>query len=219
MPVKVLLVRQDRLMFEGLVSILADRPNLEVLGVASSASDAVEKAALLQPDVVVMDVGLSDSEGWQACEHIRRRLPDIAVLFLSADVSDDAMERAVAAGAAGYLSTEVSTDEVVEAIARLAEGELLVTAAALGRLMRQGREDAGPAAASVPLNDAERAVLTRMAAGLHNWEIAEQLGLQPSAVRGRVRSLLEKLGVHSRAQAVDSARRAGLIGEAAGAAS
>ena len=219
MPIKVLLVREDRLMFEGLVSILADRPNLEVLGVASSASDAVEKAVLLQPDVVLMDVGLSDAEGWRACELIRGRLPDIAVLFLSADVSDDAMERAVAAGAAGYLSTEVSTDDVVDAIARLAEGELLVTAATLGRLMRQKGDEAALPAASVPLSEAERAVLTRMAAGLHNWEIAAQLGLQPAAVRGRVRAVLEKLGVHSRAQAVDSARRAGLIGEAAGATS
>lgn len=206
-------------MFEGLVSILADRPNLEVLGVASSASDAVEKAVLLQPDVVLMDLRLSDAEGWQACELIRSRLPDVAVLFLSADVSDEAMERAVAAGAAGYLSTEISTDEVVEAIARLAEGELLVTAATLGRLLRQGGEDAGLPAPSIPLSEAERAVLTRLAAGMPNWEIAEQLGVQPAVVRGRVRTVLEKLGVHSRAQAIDSARRAGLIGEAAGAAS
>jgi DNA-binding NarL/FixJ family response regulator len=215
-PAKVLLVRQDRLMFEGLVAILSDRPNLDVLGVASSAADAVEKSLLLQPDLVLMDMQLSDAEGWQVCERIRSRLPNVAVLFLSADTRDDAMERAVTAGAAGYLSTEVSTNELVDAINRLAEGELLVTAATLARLQRQGRgEDSETPTPAAPLSQPEREVLIRIAANLDNWAIAEQLGVEPAKVRALVRTVLEKLGAHSKAQAIDSARRAGLIDETA----
>ena len=214
MPVKVLLVRQDRLMFEGLISILADRPNLEMLGVASSARDAVEKAVLLQPDLVLMDVQLSDADGWQACESICRRMPNVAVLFLSADVTDEAMERAVAAGAAGYLSTEAPADEVVDAIARLADGELLVTASTLARMQRQdGDTDKEAPAPALELSAEDRLILEPIAAGIPNSEIAETLGLDPAEVRRRVRNLLEKLGVHSKVQAVDSARRAGLIAE------
>ncbi len=212
-PVKVLLVREDRLMFEGLLSILSDRPNLDVLGVASSVADAVEKSVLLKPDLLLMDVRLSDGDGWQACRQVRSRLPNVAVLFLSADLSDDAMERAVAAGAAGYLSTDASASEVVDAIARLADGELLVTTATLARLLRQGNGDGdeGPAPAQ-HLIGPEREVLKRMARDMDNSDIAAELAVEPAEVRGRVRGVLEKLGVHSKAQAVESARRAGLIG-------
>jgi two-component system response regulator DevR len=217
-PIKVLLAQQDRLMFEGLMSVLSEHTELDLVGVATSAADAVEKSLVLKPDVVVMDVRLSDSDGAHACERIRNRMPDVAVLFLSADVSGDSMERAVMAGAAGYLSSDVSTTELVNAIQKLADGEMLVTASTLARMLR-GRQapsfEGDSPAPAVPLSKLEREVLTRLALAMPNADIAAELETGPAEVRGLVRGVLEKLGVHSRMQAVEAARRAGLIGEGA----
>ena len=205
-------------MFEGLVSVLGDRRGIEVVGVASSAADAIEKSNLLEPDLVLMDTRLSDADGWQACARIREKRPDVAVMFLAADVSDGAIERAVLAGAAGYLSTEVSATELMDAIVKLAEGEMLVTASTFARLLRERTTALTDAPApGVQLSRPEREVLARMAGGMDNSHIAEELHIDPGQVRSLVRAVLEKLGVHSKAQAVDSARRAGLFGDTAGA--
>lgn len=205
-------------MFEGLVSVLGDRHGIEVVGVASSAADAIEKSKLLEPDLVLMDTSLSDADGWQACARIREERPDVAVMFLTADVNDVAIERAVLAGAAGYLSTEVSATELMDAIVKLAEGEMLVTTSTFARLLRERTTALTEAPApGVQLSRPEREVLARLAGGMDNSHIAEELHIDPGQVRSLVRAVLEKLGVHSKAQAVDSARRAGLVGDTAGA--
>ncbi len=216
-PIRVLIVEHDRLMFEGLVSLLGDQEGLEVLGVASSAADAVDKSMHLRPDLVLMDVRFPDGDGAQICERIRSRLPNTAVLFLSADTNEATVERAVMAGAAGYVSTQISVAELVGAIKRLAEGELLVTAAVLARLLRQGEiQPIDPDAPSAPeLTGREREIVTLLASGRDNIAIAAELEIEPATVRWHVRSLLEKLGVHSKAQAVDSARRMGLVDDSA----
>lgn len=211
--IRVLLVNSERLMFEGLVSVLADYEDLEVVGVAISAVDAVEKAKLLKPDLLVIDMHLGDSNGAQACEQVRAAVPGTAVLFLSPEVGNVSMERAVQAGAAGYLSTGVSTDELVAAIRKLADGEMLVTTSVLTRLMREGPtfEESEAPAPSSQLTARERDLLARIARGEQNADIARELGLERAAVRSDVRAVLEKLGVHSKVQAVDAARRAGLL--------
>jgi len=216
-PIRMLIVQHDRLMFEGLVSLLGDQEGLEVLGVASSAADAVDKSMHLRPDLVLMDVRFPDGDGAQICERIRSRLPNTAVLFLSADTNEATVERAVMAGAAGYVSTQISVAELVGAIKTLAEGELLVTAAVLARLLRQGEiQPTDPDAPSAPeLTGREREIVTLLARGRDNIAIAAELEIEPATVRGHVRSLLEKLGVHSKAQAVDSARRMGLVDDSA----
>jgi DNA-binding NarL/FixJ family response regulator len=217
-PVKVLIAREDRLMFEGLVSVLGDRRDLEIVGVASSAADAIEKSKVLDPDLVLMDTRLSDSDGWAACERIRAKRPNVAVMFLSTDTSEGAIEKAVLAGAAGYLSTDASTTELVDAIRKLADGEMLVTSSTLARLMRDRPAlDLDAPKPRLELSRPEREVLARMAGGMDNSHIAEELHIDAGQVRSLVRAVLEKLGVHSKAQAVDSARRAGLVGDTAGA--
>jgi len=201
-------------MFEGLISLLSEHAEIDMVGVASSAADAEEKSLVLKPDVAVMDVRLTDSDGAHACERLRSRTPNLAVLFLSADVSSDSMERAVMAGAAGYLSSEVSTAELVAAIKNVADGEMLVTASILARMLR-GRQapsfDGGSPASALQLSPAERRVLTRLTLAMSNADIAKDLDIGPAEVRGLVREVLEKLGVHSRTQAIDAGRQAGLI--------
>ena len=111
-------------MFEGLVAILSGYQELEVLGVASSSADAVEKAKVLAPDVLLMDMHLAGAGGPETCERVLAAKPAPAVLFLAADDSAAAMDRALQAGAAGFLSTGVPTHELVATIERLAGREV-----------------------------------------------------------------------------------------------
>ena len=123
-PVKVLVAHTDRLMFEGLVAILSSYEDLDVLGVASSAPDAVEKSKVLEPDVLLMDMHLAGADGPETCEQVLAAAPGTAVLFLSADDDSISMQSAVKAGAAGFLSTAVPTSELVATIRRLSGHEV-----------------------------------------------------------------------------------------------
>ncbi|TME95809.1 MAG: response regulator transcription factor [Chloroflexi bacterium] len=213
--VTLLLVEDYRLMFEGLSSILAEYPDFNVVGVATSVKDAVEKAVLLKPDLVLMDYRLPDGDGVQATERIRVNLPDTAILFLSSETSESAVMRAVEAGASGFVSKAATAEELVGAIRQAAAGEFLLETATMARLLearRQIQDRPGqPAEAPRRLTPREQEVLRLLAGGLDNGEIATHLGIEYGAVRTNVRGALEKLGAHTRAQAVAAAGRAGLL--------
>jgi DNA-binding NarL/FixJ family response regulator len=177
--------------------------------------EAVEAAGALCPQVVLMDFRLPDGTGADATERIRREHPEVAVLFLSADASDDSMIRAVDAGACGYVSKAASAEELTTAIRRAGDGEFLLPATTMSRLLARQREARRTEAERERLNEEltsrEREVLDMMAAGLDNYDIAEQLGIGYGTVRSHVRGVLEKLGARSRLQAVALARENGLI--------
>jgi DNA-binding NarL/FixJ family response regulator len=213
--INVLLVEDHRLMFEGLTSLLAEYPDLNVAGVATSVADAVEKALLLKPDLVLMDYRLPDGDGAQASERIRAKLANTVILFLSADPSEAAMIRAIEAGASGYVSKSAPAEELVSAIRRAAEGEYLLEAATMARLLEQRKtpqsQNSGQPEVDHELTSREKEVLVLLARGLDNAKIASELGVAVGVIRNNVRSALGKLGAHSRAQAVANARRAGIV--------
>lgn len=214
MTIDILLVEDDRLMFEGLAILLGDEPGMRVVGVATTGAEAVEKAQLLKPDVVLMDYHLPDGDGTAPSEKIRGLLPDTAILFLSADASEGALQRAVEAGASGYISKAAPADELTASIQRAADGEFLLEAATVVRLNEQRRRAQRPSQQSrrtQRLTAPEQDVLARMAEGLDNGQIAEALHIGQAAVRGHVHRILEKLGSHSKVQALAAARQAGLI--------
>jgi two-component system response regulator DevR len=213
--INILLVEDHRLMFEGLSSLLSEYGDINILGVATTVADAVAKASLLKPDLVLMDYRLPDGDGAQASERIRATLPDTAVLFLSADPSEASMMRAVEAGASGYVSKAASAEELVGSIRKAAEGEFLLEAATMARLLEQRRQSQQRATEQKrlirDLTPRERDVLKLMARGLDNYQIAEELGIGYGTVRGHVRGVLEKLGSHTRLHAVAEARKAGWV--------
>ncbi len=213
--ITVLLVEDHRLMFEGLSSLLAEYPDMNVIGVATTVADAVQKAALLKPDLVLMDFRLPDGDGAQASERIRAAQPETAVLFLSADPSESAMMRAVEAGGSGFVSKAASAEVLVNSIRKAAAGEFLLEAATMARLLenkrRTAKDESVKAQISSELTAREKDVLRLMGRGLDNFAIAEELRIGYGTVRGHVRGVLEKLGAHSRLQAVAEARKAGLI--------
>lgn len=214
-PITVLIVEDHRLMVEGLASLLGEVPELRVVGTAGSVREAIEAARTLQPQVVLMDFRLPDGEGPEAAERIRHDQPEVAVLFLSADVSDEAMMRAVDAGACGYVSKAATAEELTNAIRRAGEGEFLLPAATMSRLLARQREarrsEAVRERLAEELTSREREVLRMMASGFDNYDIAEKLGIGYGTVRSHVRGVLEKLGARSRLQAVAMARETGLI--------
>ena len=202
-------------MVEGLSSLLGEVPNVKVVGTAGTVKDAVEAARALDPHVVLMDFRLPDGNGAEATERIRKEHPEVAVLFLSADISDDAMMQAVDAGACGYVSKAASADELTSAVLRAAEGEFLLPAATMSRLLQRQREARKAQVArdrlAEELTPREHDILKMMASGLDNYDIADKLGIGYGTVRSHVRGVLEKLGARSRLQAVALARDSGLI--------
>jgi len=214
-PITILIVEDHRLMAEGLASLLGETPELKVVGTAGSVQEAVTVARSLHPQVVLMDFRLPDGNGAEATQRIKRESPEVAGLFLSADISDDAMMQAVDAGACGYVSKAATAEELTTAIRRAGEGEFLLPAATMSRLLGRQREARRSAAArekiAEELTTREHEVLKMMAAGLDNYDIAEKLGIGYGTVRSHVRGVLEKLGARSRLQAVALARETGLI--------
>jgi two-component system response regulator DevR len=213
--INVLLVEDHRLVFEGLSSLLAEFPDINVMGVATTVSDAVAKTTLLKPDLVLMDYRLPDGDGAQAGEKIRSTMPETAIVFLSAETSETSMMRAIESGASGYVSKAATAEVLVNSIRKAASGEFLLEAATMARLLDQRRQTQEGASRqqkpNVELTAREHDVLRLMGRGLDNFDIAQELGISNGAVRGQVRGLLEKFGVHSRLQAVAAARKAGLI--------
>lgn len=213
--INILLVEDHRLVSEGLSSLLSEYPDLSVTGIAATVTDAVDQASRVKPDLVLMDYRLPDGDGAQATEKIRDRLPDTAVLILSAELSEATMARAVEAGACGFVSKTASADDLVDAIRRAADGEFLLEAGTMARLLERQRQaqrqESERLAVGAGMTNREREVLRLLAKGMDNFEVAAELGIGYGTVRTHVRSVLEKLGSHSRLQAVAIARQAGLV--------
>jgi DNA-binding NarL/FixJ family response regulator len=142
-PTTVLIVQGNRLMMEGLAVLLGEEPDLEVVGTAGSVKEAIEEVQALSPRVVLMDGELPDGDGAEAARRIRQEHPDMAVLFLTADATNDGMMRAVDAGASGYLSKAATTAELFAAIKRAAEGEFLLSNAVMSHLVARQAEVGG----------------------------------------------------------------------------
>jgi len=214
-PIAVLVVDDHRLVAHALTSLLSEHPEVRVVGTAGSVEEAVATGAALRPDVVLMDFRLPDGDGTLAARRLREQNSEVAVLFLSAEHSDEAMLKAVEAGACGYISKDTGPAELVAAIRRAADGEFLLPAATMSRLLGRQREVRRQQAEQQRLLDEvtprEAQILRLMAAGADNRAIAAQLGIAYGTVRTHVRSLLEKLDSSSRLQAVSTARERRLV--------
>jgi two-component system nitrate/nitrite response regulator NarL len=213
--ITVLLVEDHLLVAEGLAAMLRATGDLQVVGTAATTAEAIRLAADQQPDVVVMDSHLPDGAGAEIAVRIRERQPRVAIVFLSADESEVAMIAAVRAGACAYLPKSRATADVIDAVRRAAEGEMLIPAAQLARLLSRSHEMARDEDERqrllVSLTRREMEVLALMAEGLDNRAVAAELGIGFSTVRGHVQNILEKLDAHSKLEALACAARHGLL--------
>jgi two-component system, NarL family, response regulator DevR len=206
---RVLVVEDHPVVAEGLIALLGAEAQLTVIGYAPSVADAARVAENQPVDVAIVDFRLPDGTGADAAQRVREHWPEAAVVFLSADESDQALLAAVEAGASGYLIKSAAGPQIAEAVRRVADGEMLISASKLASLLGRRREVAGQdrdrARQLASLTEREYEVLQLMTQGMDNREIASRLSVAYPTVRSHVRKVLEKLGARSRLEAVAKA--------------
>jgi DNA-binding NarL/FixJ family response regulator len=208
MPIRVLVVDDHRVVRRGLVLVLGEDSELEVVGEAGDGSEALQLAQALRPDVVLMDIVMPVVDGIAATAAILRDLPDTKVLALTSTLGDHTAVEAVRAGAVGYLLKDATPEEVCRAVKAAAAGTPQLAPGAAAQLMRElapavSEASARAAVASLPepLTEREAAVLHLLGQGRSNREIAEALTIGESTVKTHVHHVLTKLGVQTRTQA------------------
>jgi two-component system response regulator DevR len=200
---RILIVDDHEVVRLGLRALLDRHPDFEVVGEASTADEAVIKTLDRQPDVVVMDIRLPGGSGIEACEQIVAQAPECKVIMLTSYAEDEMLFNAIRAGAAGYVLKQIGSAELVRAIETVGRGESLLDPALTSRVFAEVRRAAvaAEAAAFSELTPQELNVLSGIASGKTNREIAEILHLSPGTVRNYVSNILSKLDVSNRAEA------------------
>jgi DNA-binding NarL/FixJ family response regulator len=208
-----LLVADDHPAFRrGLELMLADVDDIEIVGEAQTGLHAVELAAELSPDVILMDLRMPGLDGIEATRRVTRLSSAPAVLVLTMFEDDDSVFAAMRAGARGYLLKGAEQDEIVRAIRAVAAGEAIFGPEIAQRVIAYFASGTGTAAAFPALTQREREVLDLVAAGKGNATIAHELMISLKTVRNHVSNIFTKLQVSDRSAAVVKARRAGLGG-------
>jgi DNA-binding NarL/FixJ family response regulator len=203
MPLRVVLVDDHEVVRNGIKALLAETPDVSVVGEAGTVKDAIERALWARPDVVIMDVRLPDGSGIEATREIRAKLPNTQVLMLTTFADDEALFASIMAGAAGYVLKQIKGADLVRAVLTVGRGESLldpaVTKGVLDRL-RKGKhlmKDERLARLSAQ----EERILEMIADGKTNNEIGQKLHLAEKTVKNYVTSILSKLEVARRAEA------------------
>jgi DNA-binding NarL/FixJ family response regulator len=208
-----ILVAEDHPLFrKGMVSLLTSVPEFEVVGEAASGEEAVERAAQLQPDVVLMDLQMPNVNGIEATRRILQVSPSIRVLVVTLFEDDDSVFMALRAGARGYVLKDADEEEMVLSIRAVGKGEAIFSPAIAERVLAYfaGPKPSAPPQVFPTLTDREREILNLIAQGHPNPSIARQLHLSTKTVGNYVSNIFTKLQVADRAQAIIRAREAGL---------
>ncbi|WP_312888026.1 response regulator transcription factor [Nonomuraea rhodomycinica] len=211
-PIRVLLADDHPVYRDGLAVLLGSIPGVEVVGTAATGREAVERAAALQPDIVVMDVTMPDLDGIEATRRVVADSPHIGVLMLTMSEEDATLFAAMRAGARGYLLKGANQAEIVRAIQAVAHGEAIFGPTVARRVAEyfSAPAPATEEALFPQLTPREREILSLIAAGRSNPQIASALFLSPKTVRNNVSNIFAKLHVADRTEAIVRARDAGL---------
>ncbi|HET7015932.1 MAG TPA: response regulator transcription factor [Streptosporangiaceae bacterium] len=221
-PVRVLVADDQQLIRDGIASLLAIQPGIEVVGTARDGQEAVDKAVALEPDVVLMDVRMPGCDGTQAAALLRREMPACQVVMLTTFDDEEYVVQALRAGAAGYLLKDLPATELASALRLAHAGIAQFGAQAAGRLASALAGHKAPASGDVngdtisgapdpPLTAREVDVLRLVARGATNREIAARLFLSEGTVKNHISRILTRLSLRDRTQAAIYARDRGLI--------
>ena len=209
---KIIICDDQAVVRDGLEMLLTLEKDIEVLGTAQDGDEAVELVSKNQPDLILMDLKMPGMNGIEATRQIRAKFPEVKVLVLTTYDDDEWVFDAIRAGASGYLLKDTPREEVVKAIHGTVEGKSFVDPAVAGKLMGKvaSRQTQPSSLLTDKLTEREADVLSLLAKGLSNAEIAGQLHLSEGTVRNHVSAILDKLGVSDRTQAAVIAIRHGL---------
>jgi two-component system nitrate/nitrite response regulator NarL len=213
--VRILVVQDHPLLATAIARVLDKEEDLSVVGIARRGDEAAVLAARENPAVVLMDFKLPDLSGPAAAARIRSAVPSAAIVFHSAEESEDALLDAIDAGAIAYLTKAATADQIIEAVRRASIGEVLIPVGLFAKAIARQRKAVTLKQARAKLlaefTPRELDVLGLLAEGLDTATLATRLGIAPHTVEWHVSHLIEKLRVHSKLQAVIAAARAGLI--------
>jgi DNA-binding NarL/FixJ family response regulator len=208
---KVLIVDDQRVIREGLATIVSAFSDTEVVGMAADGREALALVAERDPDVVLMDLRMPNLDGVAASSAIHERHPTVAVVVLTTFADDESVIAALTAGAVGYLTKDASRDDIRRALEAAHAGQSVLDPAAQATLLKAARHTPARAAALPDdLTERETEVLTLIAEGLTNAEIAERLFVAETTVKTHVNRIFAKTGSRDRAQAAVYAHRHGL---------
>ncbi len=204
--IRVFLVDDHEVVRRGVCELLESADDLEVVGEAGTAAEALQRVPATSPDVAVLDVRLPDGTGVEVCRDLRSLIPALRCLMLTSFNDDEALFGAIMAGASGYVLKEVRGSDLVESIRRVAAGQSLLDPLVTARVLERLRNPPADAL-TASLSSQESTILSHLADGLTNRQIAEQMYLAEKTVKNYVSNVLAKLGMNHRTQAAVYAAR------------
>ncbi|GAA1899218.1 response regulator [Streptantibioticus ferralitis] len=218
-PIRVFLLDDHEVVRRGLHDLLDVEPDIEVVGEAGTAEQALSRGPALRPDVAVLDVRLPDGDGITVCRELRSQLPRLSCLMLTSFDDDDALLDAIMAGASGYVLKQIKGSDLVSAVRTVASGQSMLDPHTTARLMSSLRDDGQEHRQDetlAVLTPREREILVLIGEGLTNRQIGQRLFLSEKTIKNHISRLLAKLGVERRIQAAvlaTEAAKAGAHGE------
>lgn len=212
-PIRVFIADDNRLLREGLASMLAEQEDIIVVGSAESGRSALEQIASTNPDVALVDIGMPDKDGLDVTQVLHKDLPSVKVIILGMPDLTDEIVACIEAGAAGFVLKEASFDYLVESIHSVQRGEPFCSPRMAASLFSRVAELAGERVPknSTKLTPREVEVINKIAEGLSNKEVARQLFIEVQTVKNHVHNILDKLQLHNRLEAVQYARERKLL--------
>jgi DNA-binding NarL/FixJ family response regulator len=206
-PIRVFLLDDHDVVRRGLRDLLEAEDDLEVVGEADSAEQAVRRIGALRPDVAVLDVRLPDGDGVEVCRDVRSANPEVACLMLTSFSDDEALFDAVMAGAAGYLLKQVRENDLASAVRTVAAGGSLLDPATVQNVLNRVRSGSEDDQRLGVLTAQERKIFDLIGRGLTNRQIGDEVFLAEKTVKNYVSSVLMKLGMERRTEAAAYAAR------------
>ena len=214
MTIRLLLVDDHAVVRSGLRMLLEHETDIEIVGEAGTAHETLALVEQLQPDVVLMDIGLPDKSGIEATQEIKLRWPQVAVVALTIHEDEEYFFKMLQAGASGYVPKRAAPEELLTAVRSAAAGEIYLYPSLAKLLVKDfltGSREASSAGTLDELTEREQEVLAYVAEGSSNPEIAEALTISPKTVARHRENIMSKLNLHSRSDLVKYAIRKGII--------
>jgi len=214
MKIRLLLVDDHAVVRSGLKMLLDSEPDVEIVGEAGTTAEALEVAAEVRPDVILMDIGLPDKSGIEATREIKKRFGRMSVVALTIHEDEEYFFKMLEAGASGYVPKRAAPEELLNAIRAAATGEVYLYPSLAKLLVKDYLSQERPAEEKVNmdgLTEREREILTYLAEGQSNEEISKALVISPKTVERHRDNIMHKLNLHSRSELVRYAIRKGII--------
>ncbi len=208
---KLLLVDDHAVVRSGLKMLLENEQDVQIVGEADSAMSALQQAQNLKPNVILMDIGLPDMSGIETTREIKKRMPEVAIVALTIHEDEEYFFQMLDAGASGYVPKRAAPEELLTAIRAAATGQVYLYPSLAKLLVRDYLSGGRPEQTTSELTDREQEVLTYLAEGANNEEIATALVISPKTVARHRENIMRKLNLHSRADLVRYAIRKGII--------